>query len=268
MTETFNLSLEQAHAYEDLFVPVLFAQWVPFLLRHADLAEGADVLDVACGTGVAGRAARELVGADGRVRGVDVNPAMIEVARECAPDIEWTVGDVTHLPYEEDSFDAVLCQSALFFFPDPATACQEMARVLRPGGMLALQTYAGLADQPGYGPFVEAVVRHAGPEARKLLGTYWSQGDAAQVQSLLTASGLEPSSAQSVLGELAFPSVDAFVQTEIQATPLASSIDDRVYLDIVREARTALAGYVAEKGEVRIPIRARFVAGRKPANAR
>lgn len=150
MTETFNLSLEQAHAYEDLFVPALFAQWVPVLLRHAGVAEGQDVLDVACGTGVVARGALEQVGESGRVRGIDLNPAMIDVARECAPQVEWSVGDAADLPYDDDSCDAVVCQSALFFFPDPAQACREMARVLRPGGTLALTTpaHAGLMRPP------------------------------------------------------------------------------------------------------------------------
>ena len=62
MTETFNLSLEQAHAYEDLFVPALFAQWVPTLLETAEVTAGQHVLDVACGTGVVARKAGEVVG--------------------------------------------------------------------------------------------------------------------------------------------------------------------------------------------------------------
>jgi SAM-dependent methyltransferase len=179
MTETFALSLEQAHTYEDVFVPALFAQWVPTLLRHAGVGQGQHVLDVACGTGVVARAALNSVGASGRVSGIDLNPAMISLARERAPGVDWQVGDAVELPYADQSFDAVLCQSALFFFADPQRACREMARVLRSGGTLALQTYAGLEDQPGYGPFVDTVVRHAGAQARSLLGTYWSQGDVA-----------------------------------------------------------------------------------------
>lgn len=267
MTETFNLSLEQAHAYEDLFVPALFAQWVPVLLRHAGVAEGQDVLDVACGTGVVARGALEQVGESGRVRGIDLNPAMIDVARECAPQVEWSVGDAADLPYDDDSCDAVVCQSALFFFPDPAQACREMARVLRPGGTLALQTYAGLDDQPGYGPFVDAVVRHAGPQARSLLGTYWSKGDPTELRELIETAGLDPSSSESVLGQVGFPSVDALVHTEIQATPLASRLDDSAYLAIVDDARATLAEFHTAQGGITLPIRAEFTAGQKHAAA-
>jgi SAM-dependent methyltransferase len=263
MTETFDLSLEQAHAYEDLFVPALFEQWVPTLLAHARVTAGQRVLDVACGTGVVARAAQRLVGASGRVDGVDLNPTMIAVAREIAPDLHWQVGDAAELPYDDASFDAVTCQSALFFFPDPARACTEMARVLRPGGTLALQTYAGLEDQPGYGPFVQTVVRHAGAEAGDLLGTYWSKGDLTQLRTLLDDAGLAPTTTESLLGRVTFPSVDALLHVEIRATPLTSRIDDHRYLAIARDMRTSLAEFVTSGGEVALPVLARFVAARR-----
>ena len=265
MTETFNLSLEQAHAYEDLFVPALFAQWVPTLLSTAAVAPGESVLDVACGTGVVAREAAILVGPAGQVSGIDLNPAMIEVARERTSAIDWRVGDVSDLPYEDCSFDAVLCQSALFFFPDPVRALSEMARVLRPGGVVVLQTYAGLDEQPAYGPFVHAVVRHAGDDAQTLLGTYWSKGDFTELRWLMSTAGLEPTNADSMLGQVRFPSLDAFVHTEIQATPLAAQIDEQTYLAVAQETRTALHAYQQADGTVRLPIRASFIAARKPA---
>lgn len=263
MTDTFHISLEQARTYDHVFVPALFAQWVPTLLRHAGVAEGQHVLDVACGTGVVARTALKSVGASGRVSGVDLNPAMVSVARERTPSIDWQVGDAADLPYDAQSFDAVLCQSALFFFPDPQRACREMARVLRSGGTVALQTYAGLEEQPGYGPFVDIVVHHAGAHARSLLGTYWSAGDVAELRHLLEGVDLEPSSAETVLGHVTFPSVEALVHTEISATPLAEHIDDSTYLTITRDAEAVLTDHVDRQGTISLPIRARFTAGRK-----
>jgi ubiquinone/menaquinone biosynthesis C-methylase UbiE len=263
MTETFNLSLEQAHAYEDLFVPALFAQWVPTLLATAEVTAGHHVLDVACGTGVVARKAAEVVGPTGAVSGVDLNPAMIEVAKGRASAIDWRIGDAVDLPFADATFDVALCQSALFFFADPQQAVREMARVVGAGGVVALQTYAGLDEQPVYGPFVASVSRLAGGDARKLLGTYWSQGDLSELRSLLESAGLETTAAESRLGHVRFPSIDAFVHTEIQATPLASRIDDATYGAILGEARHALADRKQPDGGVVLPIRACFVAGRK-----
>lgn len=263
MTETFNLSIEQAHAYDELFVPALFAQWVPTLLNYAGVTAGQRVLDVACGTGVVARQAAEIVGQAGAVTGVDLNPAMLEVAQERASAIRWRVGDAADLPFADNTFDVALCQSALFFFGDPARAVKEMARVVRVGGVVALQTYASLAQQPVYGPFVETVTRLAGDDARKLMGTYWSQGDLGELRSLVESAGLATTVADNNLGHVHFPSIEVFVHTEIQATPLAARIDDATTLEILRETRQALAEYEQPDGGVVLPIRACFVAGGK-----
>lgn len=263
MTESFSMGLEQARAYEERFVPALFAQWAPVLLARAGVVEGQQVLDVACGTGVVARAARELVGPSGEVSGVDLNPAMVAVARERAPEIDWRVGDATSLPFDDESFDVAVCQSALFFFPDRAGACREMARVVRPGGKVALQTYAALDEQPGYGPFVDVVVRHAGAQARDLLGTYWSAGDPAELGSLLTGAGLQPSPAETVVGQVRFPSVDALVDTEVRATPLVDRIEPGSLAAMIDDARAALAEHVDEQGGLVMPLVARFIAAGK-----
>lgn len=82
-----------------------------------------------------------------------------------------------------------------------------MARVVVPGGAVALQTCAGLEDQPGYGPFVDTVVDQAGQDARRLLNTYWSQGDVDDLQGLVDAAGLSVVTMRSILGAVTFPSV-------------------------------------------------------------
>jgi SAM-dependent methyltransferase len=264
MTQTFSLTLEQAHAYEDLFVPALFAQWVDPLLSCADVAQGQRVLDVACGTGVVARAAARVVGPHGHVSGIDLNPAMIQVAQEVDPSIDWRVGDAADLPHDSGSFDVALCQSALFFFTDPPAAVREMARVVATGGRVALQTYAGVEEQPGYGPFVEAVVRHAGPQARALLGTYWSMGDVDELCRLVEDSGLEVNQTRSLLGSVKFPSVDALVHTEIQATPLAQQISESAYRAVGEDARNVLARFVESSGAITLPLRARIVGATRP----
>src|SRR3712207_4773290 len=100
MTETFRLTREQAAAHAALFVPALFAQWAPMLVDLAGVREGDRVLDVACGTGVAARTAADRVGSSGSVVGLDLNPAMLEVAARIRGDIEWREGDVSELPFE------------------------------------------------------------------------------------------------------------------------------------------------------------------------
>lgn len=265
MTESFALTLDQARVYESELVPALFTQWVEPLLALAEVREGQRVLDVACGTGVVARAAATAVGSTGHVDGVDLNPAMIEIARRACPgDVALRVADAVRLPYADAAFDVAVCQSALFFFPDPVAALSEMARVVRARGVVALQTYAGLGEQPGYGPFVDVVCRHAGGRARTLLGTYWSRGDPEELDTLLAAAGLRPAGRRTVLGSVGFPSLEAMVRSEVMATPLARDLDEASCGVIAGELEQTLGPYVEAGGWLRLPVRARFVRGDVP----
>jgi ubiquinone/menaquinone biosynthesis C-methylase UbiE len=92
-------------------------QWAPILCQAAGVAPGQRVLDVACGTGIVTRTAADRVAPGGRAVGVDLNEAMLTVARRVRPDIEFHRTDAARLPFADESFDTVLSQVALMFFP-------------------------------------------------------------------------------------------------------------------------------------------------------
>jgi ubiquinone/menaquinone biosynthesis C-methylase UbiE len=98
-----------------------------------------DVLDVACGSGNATIPAARLAA---RVTGLDFAPRLLSVARERAADamveVEWVEGDAQALPFEDDSFDRVISVFGHMFAPDHARTAQEMLRVCRPGGRIAI----------------------------------------------------------------------------------------------------------------------------------
>lgn len=262
-TETFLISAEQADAYEERFVPALFRQWVEPVLHAAEIGPGDRVLDVACGTGVVARAAFDRVAPHGSVTGVDLNPAMLAVARRVAPAIEWRQGDVAALPFGEDAFDVVTCQSAIFFFPDPTRGLSEMGRVTRPGGRVVVQSFSSLPAQPAYGPWVEMVARHAGPDAVKLLGTYWAQGDPASMRNRCADAGLRATAIHEHTRPAYFPDIRTMVVTEVNATPLRDRLDQTVLDRIMAESNEVLAEFVRD-GQLVIPL-AGYVLAASPA---
>jgi ubiquinone/menaquinone biosynthesis C-methylase UbiE len=262
-TETFQLSVAAAEAYEARFVPALFAEWAPRLVELAGVAPGQAVLDVACGTGIVARTAADALRGEGRVVGLDLNEAMLAVARRVRPDLEWRQGDAAALPFPDRAFDAVLCQMALMFFPDRGRALGEMRRVVAPGGTVAVVVPGQLASQPAWGPFVAMVARHAGPEAVSLLSTYWACGDLEQLRTLVESAGLEVIATRTRLGTARFESVDAFVATEVESTPLIDRISQAVYARIREEAREVLRAFTTPAGAIEAPLEGHLVAARR-----
>jgi ubiquinone/menaquinone biosynthesis C-methylase UbiE len=263
-TENFQVSVEVAEQYEARFVPAIFAEWAPLLVAVAGVGAGQAVLDVACGTGIVSRTAAERVGPTGRVAGVDLNDGMLAVARRLRPDLDWRQGDVAALPFGDGTFDAALCQMALMFFPDRAASLREMARVVRPGGVVALAVPASLDAQPAYGPFVEMAVRVAGEEAASLLGAYWACGDLEALCDLVTSASLEVSDTWTHLGTAAFDSPAQLAATEVEGSPLVDRIPPDGYARIRAGADEVLAPFVGPTGRLDAPLRGHLVAGRVP----
>ena len=262
-SDSFQIPIEAAEAYESAFVPAFFAQWAPILCQAAGVARGQTVLDVACGTGIAARTAADVVAHEGRVVGLDLNEAMLTVARRVRPDIEWRQGDAAALPFEDGSFDTVLCQMALMFFPDRLQALLEMGRVARPGGTVAIAVPSRLDAQDAFSPFVDMAARHAGPEALSLLSTYFACGDLTELTGLLGSAGLSIAGSRTHVGTYRAPSVDAFVTTEVESTPLVERISDEVYRRIRADAHEVLAPFTSPQGLVDAPFAGHVVAARR-----
>src|SRR5436189_6203447 len=105
--------------YERWLVPSLFRPFAELMLDRTRVVRGDRILDVACGTGIVARLARERIGADGRVVGIDRSPLMLAAARGAAPEIDWREGDAGALPLEPgETFDVVCCQQGPQFLPD------------------------------------------------------------------------------------------------------------------------------------------------------
>jgi ubiquinone/menaquinone biosynthesis C-methylase UbiE len=259
-SESFQIPIDVAESYEADFVPAFFAQWAPPLCAVAGLAAGHRVLDVACGTGIVARTAADMCGPE-NVIGVDLNDAMLTVARRVRPDIEWRHGDVSALPFPDRSFDAVMCQMALMFFPDRALAMREMSRVTR--GSIAVLVPGNLDDQPAYGPLVDVIARHAGPEARSLVSSYFVCGDLDQLVALFEQAGLRDVTTRVEHGRARYPSVDAALATEVNSTPLGERITPEVYERILTGSRQVLAPFTSDDGRLDAPFESYIVAARR-----
>jgi ubiquinone/menaquinone biosynthesis C-methylase UbiE len=257
-----DVSVQIAETYEASFVPALFAGLARHLVESAGITAGQRVLDVACGTGIVARTVADRVGPSGTVVGLDLNDGMLTVARRLRPDLEWRQGDAVSLPFPDDSFDVALCQSGLMFVPDSGRAIAQMARVVAPGGTVAVQVWSALERQRGVLPFAEAVARHAGRDAVDLIGTYFRLGDQDALCQLCRAAGLIVTDVHTMPVTLHSPSVDAYVTTEVESTPLISRVSEETYERIRVDARRALAQFCNEDGALALPLEVYLVTAR------
>ena len=148
-----------AELYQRYLVPAITTKWAEDLLDRARPRAREAVLDVACGTGVVARLAARRV-APAQVTGLDLNPGMLAVARGVPNEgaqISWIEGSALDLPFPPASFDVVLCQLGLQFFPNQRRALGEMRRVLKDIGRAALSVYGPIERTPGAYAFVLAL---------------------------------------------------------------------------------------------------------------
>ena len=136
-------------------------------LNEAGVCNGMKVLDIGCGPGDVSLTAAELVGSDGRVVGVDVNPAIIETARDRARDagvsnVEYLAGDARTLDLGSD-YDALIGRLVLMYMAEPADTLKQLATRVRPGGIVAFQEvdfsyYRKRPDTPVANDLIEWVI--------------------------------------------------------------------------------------------------------------
>lgn len=257
--ERGQLTASAAEVYESFFAPALFAAWAAPLAEAARVAPGMRVLDVACGTGLFAREAQRRVGPQGAATGLDVNEGMLAVARREGPEIDWRQGAAERLPFEAGSFDAVGCQFALMFFEDRVAALREMRRVLRPGGRMAVAVWDSVETSPGYAAMVDLLRRLFGDPAAEALMAPFCLGDEAAVLRLFEAAGIEGAELETRVGEARFPSIDAWVHTDVKGWTLADMIDDAQYERLRRAANEELARFARPDGSVAFAAPAHIV---------
>lgn len=253
--ERFQLRGTSADLYERYQVPAIFAPWAADLLARVALHPGERVLDVACGTGIVARTAAQQVGASGSVAGVDLNAGMLAMAHTQAlragVTVDWRESDAEALPFAEATFDVVLCQQGLQFFPDKARALREMHRVLVPGGRLALSVLRALE----YNPFVRAqgdtIERYLGPEFGARVRAPCSFGDAEALRALLTEAGFSEVHIHIGLLTIRHASPAEFLTGMWEGGPWAgaiASLEPAVRTALINDACMALRPYTDDAG--------------------
>ena len=180
-------------------------------INRLSLAAGDRVLDVCCGTGASAIPAAVCVGSTGQVLGIDIAESLLELARNKSrqqglENIEFRYGDFENLGLPSESFHAIVCVFGIFFVPDMVAAVQELWRMVRPGGKLAITSWGEKVFEPANHKFWDTIEAERPDLVKKF--TPWDRiSDRASLKALLEAGGATQIEvfAESITHELTSP---------------------------------------------------------------
>jgi len=240
--------------------------FVPALLGAAKIAKGYRVLDVATGTGEAALMAVPLVGDTGFVVGADISIEMVKSARARlgAPRFLPVNADGQALPFGGGTFDAVVCQLGLQFFPNPAVGLMEFRRVARAGGMVAVCVGTTVA------PMWRNLAHVLGPfltlEQRDALAKSWSLADPSLLEELFRNAGFQDIQVEQIRREDTLDSFDTYwapIEEGVGQIPQAYSALDEANRRAVRaEVDALLAQYASADGKLTMGVETLIGRGR------
>jgi ubiquinone/menaquinone biosynthesis C-methylase UbiE len=137
-------------SYDRFLGPMLFEPYADDLVRRLEFKARSAVLELAAGTGIVTKRLRRAMPPTARLTATDLNQPMLDIAQAkvTSAGIQWQVADAHAIPFPDASFDTVVCQFGIMFFPDKLQACREVRRVLKPGGLFAFSVWGSLDDNP------------------------------------------------------------------------------------------------------------------------
>lgn len=215
--------------------------------RVAERAQGPiRVLEVACGTGISTRHLAQALPKGSEIVATDLNPAMLAHAEKVngsLPGVSYSQADALDLPFDDASFDAVVCQFGIMFFPDKAKGMTEMHRVLKPGGFCALNVWDGFDKNPSVA-VVDRVIKHffiSDPPCFLEIPFGTITPDSGR--SLFDGAGFENTEIATVADDVDVTSYEGAARGFVTGNPTILEIKERAAVDeehIVRAAIDAL----------------------------
>ena len=216
--------------YEQGLGPLIFVDYAADIARRVAAGNPARVLETAAGTGIVTRKLLDALPAGVHLTATDLNPPMLEIARtkfRAGEQVEFQPADAMALPFADASFDAVVCQFGLMFFPDKAKSCSEVYRVLAPGGRFVFSVW----DSHRYNPFgriaYEVPARFFPADPPQFYNVPFSCHQIDPIKELLIAADFSDIGIAVVRLEKQIPDMALFARGLVYGNPLIDQIRTR-----------------------------------------
>ena len=248
--------------YQSLMVPLIFQPYAADLAHRVADRDVSRLLEIAAGTGVVTRALDEALDDDVAIVATDLNAAMVEEARAQGTRraVDWRTADAMSLPFPDASFDCVVCQFGVMFFPDRVHAYAEVRRVLRPGGMFLFNAWDRIEENDIAHVVTEslATLFPADPP-RFMARTPHGYNDVEVIRRDVTAAGFPNARIETLAKRSVAPNALDPAIAYCQGTPLRSEIEARGSLEEATRVATRAIESRFGKGPVDGKIQAHVV---------
>ncbi len=260
-SKTGQVSEDAAKIYEEVYLPALFKEWCPLVVKAASIQKGHRVIDVACGTGALAIAVSDHIGAEVTTVGIDINEGMLNIARSKSSSVEWLNAPAEALPFEDDNFNCAVSQFGLMYFENQEKAIREMMRVLHPGGSLAVVVWDELEHNPGFAAennlWQQVFGEEEGDESPNKLG------DKLVLEDLFKRSGIANVQITTHQRTARFESIVSWIHTGAKGwTDDDAMSDDQLKL-LLKTAEEELTSFRTAECTVTFPTSAHIVTARK-----
>ncbi len=238
-------------------------QSIPMLLHMAQLAPGADLLDMGCGPGYLAGAAAAL---GARATGIDFAPEMVQAARARFPGLPFAEGDAEALGFADASFDIVASNIVLFHLSDPAIAAAEAARVLRPGGRFVFSQWLGPDQSDLYRALTSVLRDHADMSLAGAAPDAYALSDPATARMMLEQAGFTDVQSRVVHNILRAPDADFFdffMRFGVRVPLIVEAQPAPVQAAIKNAMNAEMAPYLTTRG-YDVPMPSIVYSGQKP----
>lgn len=215
--------------YDQYLRPFLFEPYADDLVARLKRKPHMRVLEIACGTGVLTERLERTLGPDATIVASDLNQAMVDFARTRLPDskVTWQAADASKLPFDDGSFDAIVCQFGWMFFPDKDQCARESRRVLVPGGQLLFNVWESI-ERNEVGFIVQTCLdRLLGGSAPTFLHVPYGYHDADAITRVLAAAHFGQIEIVPVELVGTSPSAEAAARGYLEGTPTANELATR-----------------------------------------
>jgi len=214
--------------YDHYMVPLIFAPYAELVARRAAQLGPLRILETAAGTGVVTEALNAVI-PDAKIIATDLNPPMLEQAaqRVGSPNVRFEVADAQALPFPDASFDLVVCQFGIMFFPDKVRGNAEARRVLRENGRYMLVIWNQVEKNLATMTAGRAVADlFPGEELRFYERIPFRYHDVGQIEHDLLAAGFTDIELETIELRSRAPSARDAAIALVQGTPMRSDIED------------------------------------------